>query len=400
MAQKARSGAEMPLVVVVAPDSFKGSATAVEAAQALASGWKTVRPLDHIILKPMADGGEGTADAFATALPEATAVPVTVRGPDNQPVRTSWLHIPTDTQSGAARATARGTAVIELANTSGITLLDPLLPLHAHTYGFGEAIASALAKGASRLILAIGGSASTDGGSGMLAALGARFTDARGTPISLGGGGLGDLASIDISGLLAPPSGGVVILSDVTNPLLGTRGAAAVYGPQKGATAIEIAQLEANLRHFSALASSVFAADDAVTNADVPGSGAAGGTGFGLLLWGASLQSGASTVSELIGLATAVDEADIVITGEGRYDSQSSEGKVPAIVLALAAQSNTDAYLVAGSITTNSDAFAAAHSLTDLAGSVDSAQVDVVHWLRRAGEHLAAEASRTSSALT
>jgi glycerate kinase len=368
-----------PRVVVVAPDSFKGSATAAEAARAIAAGWAQESPLDRIILKPMADGGEGTADAFATAFSDATFVPVTVRGPDDSPVSTSWLHLPSGSFGG--------TAVIELANTSGITLLDPLSPMRAHTYGFGEAIASALEAGVSRLILAIGGSASTDGGSGMLAALGARFSDARGNPVPLGGGGLADLATVDLTNLAALPAEGVVVLTDVTNPLLGPSGSAAVYGPQKGASPAEVVELERNLQHFSTLATA--ALGTAALGAGAAGAGAAGGTGFGLALWGASLQSGATTISELVGLAAALDRADIVITGEGRFDEQSAQGKVPSVVLELVNRSAADAYLVAGSIAAATDSFAATRSLTDLAGSSEAARADAARWLHQAGADLA-----------
>jgi glycerate kinase len=384
--------AGIPRVVVIAPDSFKGSASAADAAKAIATGWSRVRPGDRVILKPMADGGEGTVDAFAAAFPNATAVPVTVRGPDDRPVDTSWLHLPTDSPGSAS--SAGGTAVIELASTSGITLLDPLLPLTAHTYGFGQAIAAALAAGVSRLVLAIGGSASTDGGAGMLAALGARFLDADGRVIPLGGAHLADLATIDITGLVPLPVDGVVVLTDVTNPLLGPTGAAAIYGPQKGAGADAVDKLERSLRHFSTRAAAAFVSAGTVPISDASGTGAAGGTGYGLTLWGASLQSGATTVSELIGLADALDEANIVITGEGRYDEQSAQGKVPTIVLELAAKSNAQSYLVAGAITAQSNPFAATRSLTNLAGSSEAAQTDAAAWLEVAGAELALQTAQ------
>jgi glycerate kinase len=357
----------------------------VDAATAVAAGWLDVRPTDRLILKPMADGGEGTVDSFAAAFSDAVAVPITVVGPDNRPVDTSWLHVPSPHPGG--------TAVIELASTSGITLLDPLQPLHAHTFGFGQAIAAAIAAGASRLVLAIGGSASTDGGAGMLEALGARFVDGQGQPVARGGGGLADIAAIDLGAIVSPPPGGVVVLTDVTNPLLGDRGAAAVYGPQKGADATTVAELERNLEHFADAAGVAFGHSGVDASPATPGTGAAGGTGFGLTLWGATLLSGASQIAELIELASALDGADVVITGEGRFDDQSAEGKVPEIVLALAAASATDAYLVAGSIAASTEVFAAARSLTDLSGSSASAQADATRWLRLAGADLASEVS-------
>ena len=210
--------------VVLAPDSFKGTASAADAAAALARGWRSVAPDDDLVEKPMADGGEGTLDAFAASMPGAERVPVTVQGPDDAPVDAAWLRLPD------------GTAVVELAMTSGITLLDPLRPLDAHTVGFGQAIAAALDDGATRLMLAIGGSSSTDGGVGALTALGAAFLDAQGRPIARGNRGIAELASVDLSGLRPLPPEGALILSDVTNPLLGPFGAAAIFGPQKGAT--------------------------------------------------------------------------------------------------------------------------------------------------------------------
>jgi glycerate kinase len=208
--------------VVIAPDSFKGTASATGVARALAAGWAGVRPADELVLMPMADGGEGTLDAFELAVAGARRMPVTVVGPDDRPVLTSWLLLPD------------GTGVVELASTSGITLLDPLRPLDAHTAGFGQAIAAALGHGVTRLYLALGGSASTDGGTGALAALGAVFTDAGGTPLPAGGRGLADLRAADLGGLPALPAEGALILSDVTNPLLGPNTAAAPLGPSAG----------------------------------------------------------------------------------------------------------------------------------------------------------------------
>ena len=208
----------MPHRVVIAPDSFKGTIGAAAAAAAIAAGWHGVRHGDEVQLLPMADGGEGTVDAFATAVPGSTRMPVTVTGPEGTPVDATWLLIE------ASADVPLATGVVELANTSGIELLGTpprLRPLDAHTRGFGEAIAAALAHGVDRLVLGIGSSASTDGGTGMLTALGARFTDAGGTPISDGGRGLAEVARADFSGLAPLPPGGVTVLSDVTNPLLG-----------------------------------------------------------------------------------------------------------------------------------------------------------------------------------
>lgn len=354
--------------VVLAPDSFKGTATAVEAVRALADGWLSVRPDDDLRLMPMADGGEGTLDAFEIAVPGARRHPVTVQGPDNRPVSAHWLLLPD------------GTGVVELANTSGITLLDPLQPLDAHTLGFGQAIAAALGFGVDRLVLAIGGSSSTDGGVGALVALGATFTDPTNRPVRLGNKALGTLTRVNLEGLRPLPRRGATILSDVTSPLLGPDGAAAVFGPQKGANDAQVIGLESNLARLARL----MPVDPAT-----PGSGAAGGTGFGLLAWGAGIQAGASAVGDALGLPDAVAGADIVITGEGRYDSQSAAGKVPSYLAALAAGANKRAMLVAGIIESDPVGFEAVQSLTELAGSSSAAMGNTVHWLREAGVRLA-----------
>ncbi len=360
-----------PHTVVIAPDSFKGTATAIEVTDALAEGWASVRPDDVLVRMPLADGGEGTLDAFEVAVPGAVRVPVTVQGPDGRDVDASWIRLPDNS------------AVVELAETSGITLLDPLLPFDAHTFGFGQAIAAALDAGVNRVYLAIGGSSSTDGGVGALTALGARFLDANGAPIVQGGRGLTALAAVDLAALRPLPAGGAVVLSDVTHPLLGPSGAAAVFGPQKGATAADVAVLDAGLARLAALLPA---------DASTPGSGAAGGTGFGLLAWGATLAAGADAVGEVVHAADAVASASIVITGEGRFDGQSDAGKVPSYVRSLAAVGSARAMLVAGAITAEPLGFDAAVSLTELAGSATSAMADTRVWLREAGSRLAAVA--------
>jgi glycerate kinase len=306
----------------------------------------------------MADGGEGTLDAFETAVAGSVRMPVTVQGPDNRAVDASWLLLPDS--AGAAG----GTAVIELANTSGITLLDPLLPLDAHTLGFGQAIAAALDHGVHRLLLAIG----------------AQFLDAAGRPIRLGNRGLGQLARVRLEAMRAVPHGGAQILSDVSNPLLGPDGAAAVFGPQKGANPDQVDGIESGLLRLARLLPG---------GADTPGAGAAGGTGFGLLHWGARLTPGAAAIGEAMGLADAVATAAVVITGEGRFDSQSAAGKVPAYVAGLAAASGAVAMLAAGEIQAPSDDFAAAVSLSEHAASPEAAMAEPERWLRAAGARLA-----------
>ncbi|WP_344377704.1 glycerate kinase [Agromyces tropicus] len=357
--------------MVLAPDSFKGTVSAAGAAAALARGWVSVRPGDEVVLRPMADGGEGTLEAFASAVPGAVKVPVAVTGPDDRPVDAVWLRLP------------GGVGLVELAATSGITLLDPLRPMRAHTVGFGEAIAAALDAGATRLLLAIGGSCSTDGGIGALSALGAVFADAAGRPVPSGADGVGVVDRVDLSGLRSVPSGGAEILSDVSNPLTGPFGAASIFAPQKGATAGMVEAMDAGLGRYARLL------PDGEVLAEAHGAGAAGGTGFGLLAWGARMSGGAGAVADAIGLDAALAGADLVVTGEGRFDGQSAAGKVPTEVAARARAAGVPVALVAGRIDADPSGFAASVSLTDLAGSPDQAMTDPVHWLETAGAHLA-----------
>lgn len=357
--------------VVIALDSFKGSIGAAAACAALAQGWLAERPADEVLLRPMADGGEGTLDAVAAALPEARRMPVTVTGPAGRPVEASWLLLPD------------GTGVVELASTSGIELLaGELRPWDASTRGFGEAIAAALDDGARRLVLGIGSSASTDGGVGMLSALGMRFLGADGAPIPDGARGLPEIVRTDAGSLRLPPSGGVAVLTDVRNPLLGPTGAAAVYGPQKGVR--DVARAEAGLARVAEQAPQI--------DPSTPGAGAAGGTGFALLAWGARLVPGADEVAALVGLDASIARASLVITGEGSFDPQSSAGKVPGFVREAAERAGIPAAIVAGRICGDADVsgFAAALSLSELAGSPAASLADPTRWLRAAGARLAA----------
>jgi glycerate kinase len=384
-------------VVVIAPDSFKGSASAASVATALAGGWRSVRPHDEIVLRPMADGGEGTLDALELALPTGERMPVTVLGPDDVPVTAHWLLV--------AAPDGTRTGIVELASTSGIELLTRLRPLTAHTRGFGQAVVAALDAGVDRLVLAIGGSSSTDGGAGLLTELGARFTDAAGTPVPDGARGLALVARADLSGLRALPPGGAVVLTDVTSPLLGPTGAVAVFGAQKGLTRDDAPGVEAALGHYAALVATAASTGTGIgtgigTGTDTgasgaaarAGAGAAGGTGFGLRVWGAELQAGAAAVAHEIGLADAVARADVVITGEGRFDGQSEAGKVAGHVRDLAVAAGARPLLVAGVIDAPPAGFAASVALAgpELAGSPAASLADPQHWLRAAGAQLAA----------
>jgi glycerate kinase len=374
------------LTVTFAPDSFKGSIAADSAAAALARGWASVRPKDELVLAPMADGGEGTLSAIAGAVPQAELVPVTVTGPDGQVVLASWLRLPPSPDHPA------GAAVIELAATSGIELMGELDALGAHTLGLGEAIAAAC-ETAAEIYLALGSSASTDGGTGMLRALGLRALDAAGSELALGGGALANLAELDFSNLLPLPARGVVGLTDVTNPLLGKQGAAQVFAAQKGASAEQIAELERALGQLVKVVDASAAGRPAPglgsRLAALAGSGAAGGTGFGVLVWGGSLRAGAPAVAAIIGLKAKVARSDLVITGEGSYDRQSAMGKVPGYLASVV--EDTPLALVAGQIDPAVDRaqFAAAISLSELSGSSDLAMAAPEQWLEAAGAQLA-----------
>ena len=368
----------MTRTVVLAPDGFKGSITASAACAALADGWRSIDPHARIVLRPMADGGEGTLDAFASAVEGARRMPVVVTGPDGHERDAAWLLLPPTADA------PHGTGVVELASTSGIELLgDDRHPWDAHTLGFGQAIAAALDHGVSRLILGIGSSASTDGGSGLLTALGARFTDAAGRPVALGLRGLADVARADLEQLRPVPPGGALVLCDVTAPLLGPGGAAAVFGPQKGLPPSDIAAADAALAHFARLLPA--------GSPHAPGAGAAGGTGFALQAWGGRTVSGAVEIAQLVDLSTAVESASLVITGEGAYDGQSATGKAPAHVAALAAEAGVPVALVAGRVAPEADLrrFSASISLTVLAGSGAAALAHPARWLHAAARVLA-----------
>ena len=356
--------------VIVAPDSFKGTVSARHAAVALARGWSAVRPHDELALLPLADGGEGTVDAFAAASPDAELRVARVTGPDGRHVDASWLLLPD------------GTAVTELAESSGLPLMAAPDPLGSSTLGLGEVLADALEAGAQRIVLGLGGSASTDGGTGVLRALGARFLDPAGQELPPGGGALLDLAEVDLGGLLPPPPGGVTLLCDDTAPLLGTAGAAHVFGPQKGATPDQVALLDDALAQLAAVLGGT---------PQAPGMGAAGGTAYGLAAaWGATIAPGALTVAELAGLPIALTGSGLVLTGEGRFDRTSLTGKVVGGVVGLATTAGVPVGIVAGSIAGEPPAAVRlATSLVELAGSVESALAEPERWLEAAGRALA-----------
>ncbi|OBC09263.1 glycerate kinase [Mycobacterium sp. 852013-50091_SCH5140682] len=324
--------------IVIAPDKFKGSLGAEEAAQCLAAGIREARPDAATTVVPMADGGEGTLDAaLANGYERREAV---VHGPLGAPVQASF-------------ALRGDEAVVELAVASGLALVpaDRRDALAASSRGTGELIAAALDAGATRIVLAIGGSASTDGGAGLIAALGARLLNASGTELADGGGVLRELAVVDLSGLDPRVARTRFVLAcDVDHVLLGQAGAATVFGPQKGADAAQVAALEAGLTTFSRLIQR--ALQDERDLALMPGAGAAGGVGFAALaVLGAERRAGVDVVVDLVRLRDRLVGADLVVTGEGSFDEQSLGGKTPIGVARVSAELGIPVVAVCGRTT-------------------------------------------------
>jgi glycerate kinase len=331
-----------PLTVLFAPDSFKGSLTSLEVARALAAGWARARPYDRLELAPLADGGEGTLVAIAAAggweWRTADAV-----DPLGRPVPARWL-----VSADGARA------VVELAEASGLSRLQPgeRDAGRASTDGTGEVLRAVLDAGVRHVVLGIGGSATTDGGSGILRALGARFFAADGGAIGPGGADLARLATIDLSGF-DPRLAAVElrIACDVTNPLLGPAGAAATYGPQKGASPESVEALDGVLARYA----DVLEATTGRIVRAVPGAGAAGGTAFGLLALAGRFRSvalvpGVELVMDETGLAALLAASDLVVTGEGRIDAQTAFGKTALGVARAAAEAGVACVAVGGGV--------------------------------------------------
>lgn len=345
--------------VLIAADKFKGSLTAVQVAERVTAGLHQVAPHVSVETLPVADGGDGTVAAAVAAGFERREVRVT--GPLGDELTASY-------------ALRDGTAVVEMAEASGLAHLPDgvFAPLRATTYGSGELLRAALDAGARSIVFGVGGSATTDGGAGMLAALGARFLTADGQPAGPGGGGLRDLATADLSGLdprLAATD--IVLASDVDNPLTGSKGAAAVYGPQKGASPDDVAVLDAALTHYTSVLEAAIgsrAADLALS----PGAGAAGGIGYGALVGlGASFRPGIEVMLDVLGFESALSRATLVITGEGSLDEQTLHGKAPAGVAAAARARNIEVIAVCGRLALPPEALGRAgirraYALTDL----------------------------------
>jgi glycerate kinase len=339
--------------IVIAPDSFKGSASSSDIARWIESGIHSVIPDCETIKIAIGDGGEGSLDAVLQA--GFTAHSVEVSGPLGNPV-------------SALIAIKGDTAFIEMAQASGLSQLPDGKKdaLNATSFGTGQLILAALDKGATKVILAIGGTATTDAGAGALQALGVKLLDAAGTEIVPGGASLINCASIDTSALdprLANVS--FTLASDVTNPLLGSQGAAHVFSPQKGATPEQVTVLEKSLSHFASLVGSQFATS--------PGAGAAGGFGFmAYAFLKAEARSGIDLILDLVEFDSKIAGADAIITGEGRFDSQSVQGKAPWGILQRAAKLSIPTYLVCGDADTHhASGYAGIHTLTSIESDID-----------------------------
>ncbi|MFI1159403.1 glycerate kinase [Streptomyces sioyaensis] len=377
--------------MLIAADKFKGSLTAVEVAEHVTAGLRRVLPGLDVAAVPVADGGDGTVAAALAA--GFTRHEARVTGPTGTPVTATFA-----LRVGAPpEVTGGGTAVVEMAEASGLQHLPDgvFAPLTASTYGTGELLRAALDAGATSIVFGVGGSATTDGGAGMLAALGARLLDADGEPVAPGGGPLRELATVDLSGLdprLATTR--IVLASDVDNPLTGQKGAPAVYGPQKGASEADVATLDAALAHYAeVLAQAV--GPQAADVALAPGAGAAGGIGFGALVaLDAVFRPGIEVMLDVLGFAPALARATFVITGEGSLDAQTLHGKAPAGVAAAARAAGLEVAAVCGRLQLTPEALRAAgiqraYALTDLEPDPARCMAEAGPLLERAAERLA-----------
>jgi glycerate kinase len=364
--------------VLLAPDKFKGTLTAAEVVEQLAAGIRARQPDTQIAAAPVADGGDGLLDAFERA--GFDRVPVDAAGPTGEAGRSWYVRRGDD-------------AVVELAAVAGLAQLgDDRAPMTATSRGVGEVIAAALDAGCTHIVLGIGGSASTDGGAGMVQALGGRVCDADGAEIGPGGGALADVAKLDLTALHPGlERARIEVASDVDNPLIGPRGAAAVYGPQKGADEAQVRDLDAALTRWADVVADATGAD----HRDDPGAGAAGGVGFAAVaVLGASLRPGVQLVLDLIGFASQLSGVDLVVTGEGSLDEQTLSGKAPVGVAKAARDAGVPVVAVAGQCTLEEAqwqraGFDAVYTLLDEADSRDEAFERPGPLLRRIGERIA-----------
>ena len=362
--------------IVLAPDSYKGSASALEIAHALGEGLQIVLPEARLTLSPMADGGEGTLDCIAASAPGRWEQ-VTIDAIHGVPIDARWYR------------TEDGRAIIESAEVLGLPLIEASTdapPLQGRgSAALGALVSAVLDTGVHQLCIGLGGSACNDAGLGLLLALGAVGKDANNAPVAPTMEGLLALNTLDLSGLDPRLSKTTIqVLCDVDNPLLGERGASRVYGPQKGLTDADIDAVESAFQRMAELG-------NAQESARANGSGAAGGLGFALALIGGQLLPGANTLMDMTGLRDALSSADLVITGEGRSDEQTLSGKLP---LAIAGAAHpTPTALLSGDIaptaaTDLQSHFAGCFTLVERAGSVDAALAEPLHWVREAATHI------------
>lgn len=362
----------MPSKIVVALDSLKGSLSANDAVSAFTQGWKDVRPSDIVLQVPFADGGEGTMDCFQSAFVDSEIVFASTSPGE---LAVPWLKVSDDL------------AVIELAAVCGLHLTGTGDPMGASTRRLGYAILSALEHGCGELVVTLGGSGSSDGGAGLLTALGAKLLDENGEPIKEGNQGLATITSTDLSGLVDLSDVQITVLTDVTNPLYGPNGAAYVYAPQKGATEAQLPDMDRNLRGFAEMFPTA--------NPLEPGMGAAGGSAFGLSVIGGKIKPGAQTMIDLLDLRSKAVAADLLVVGEGKFDSQSIQGKAVGVLTTFGRDHSIPVALVAGVIAGEVSDFEDSVSLSSLLGGKDNAIAKAEQGMVEAGRALASRFQRS-----
>ncbi|MEU8005945.1 glycerate kinase [Catellatospora sp. NPDC049111] len=377
--------------VLICPDKFAGTLTAVEAAQAVAEGWREAAVADELICRPIADGGPGFVEVLHASI-GGELVEVDTTDPLGRPVLGAVL----------LAGDEAGTAYVESAQACGLHLVEPgeRDPKVTSSYGLGALIEAALAHGARRVVIGLGGSATNDGGAGLLAALGAVGLDAAGEPLAPGGAALTTCASLTLGEGAGPLPDGVELIAatDVDNPLTGLHGASAVYGPQKGATPQDVTLLDAALANWAAVLERELPGCPAKL-AELPGGGAAGGLGAAILALGGTVASGIDLIRELTGLDEVLENVDLVITGEGSFDHQSLRGKAISGLAGAARDLGIPCVVLAGRVTTGRREQGAAgvteaHALVDHFGSVDLALAEPARGLRELSARLAHQWSR------
>ncbi len=367
--------------VAIAPNAFRGSLSAMEATKLIAEGLANSTFYCTTIEMPLADGGDGTLDVWLAATGGQR--------------HTTFVQDPLGRQISAEFGLSQHTAVIEMARASGIELLKPHEhdPLQATTYGTGQLILAAMAAGATDILIGVGGSATVDGGAGCLQALGAKLLDENGQDIGFGGGALGHIASIDLQAAITTLKGvKLAVLCDVDNPLVGEQGAARVFGPQKGANIEAVSRLEDNLSHYAA----IMARDVGCDIASIAHGGAAGGLSSGLYAVGATLDSGIERIIAACGYEDLLIEDTppiLLITGEGRLDSQSDRGKAPIGIAVLAHNYNIPVIALVGALEASPMQLqewhiSAAYSIVQQPCNLDEAIASAPHWLRDTATHI------------